>query len=70
MLSLTCGIFKKGHNELHCRTGSDSQTLKTLWFPNETGWGIGDTLEVWDGNAIKLGCDAHCIAINVIKIIE
>ena len=30
------------------------QTLKNLWFPNETGWGEGDVLRVWDGNAIKL----------------
>ena len=28
------------------------------------GW---DVLGVWDGNAIKLGCDDHCITINVIN---
>ena len=33
--------LKKGHNELLCRTDTDSQTLKNLWFPNETGWGGG-----------------------------
>ena len=27
-------------------------------------------LGVWDGNAIKLGCDDHCTAIKVIKFIE
>ena len=27
------------------------------------GWGVG----VWDGNAVKLGCDDHCTTINVIK---
>ena len=32
--------LKKGHNELLCRTDTDSQTLKNLWFPNETGWGV------------------------------
>ena len=32
--------------------------------------GVGDGLGVWDGNAIKLGCDDHCTAINVIKFIE
>ena len=31
------------------------------------GWG---GLGVWDGNAIKLGCDDHCTTINVIKFIE
>ena len=25
---------------------------------------------VWDGNAIKLGCDDRCTTINVIKVIE
>ena len=38
--------LKKGHNELLCRTDSDSQTLKNLWFQNETGWGIGECAEV------------------------
>ena len=36
MLSLTWNL-KKGHNELLCRADTDSQTLKNLWFPNETG---------------------------------
>ena len=46
------------------------QTLKNLWFPNETGWGVGDALRVWDENAIKFGCDDYCTTINVIKFIE
>ena len=29
------------------------------------GW--GDALRVWDGNAIKLGCDDHCTTINVMN---
>ena len=33
-------------------------------------WGVGGVLGAWDGNAIKLGCDDHCIAVNVIKLIE
>ena len=45
-----------------------THTLKNLWFPNETGWGWGDVLGVWDGNAIKFGCDDHCTTINVIKL--
>ena len=59
--------LKKGHKEL-CRTDTDSQTLKNLWFPNETGCGIA--LGIWDGNAIKFGCDDCCTTINVIKFIE
>ena len=31
---------------------------------------MGDGLGVWDGNAIKLGCDDLCTTINVIKFIE
>ena len=30
----------------------------------------GDALRVWDGNAIKFGCDNHCTTTNVIKDIE
>ena len=45
----------------------NSQTLKNSWFPNETGW--GGVMGVWDGNAIKLGCDDDCTTINVIKFI-
>ena len=38
-------LKKKGHNELLCRTDTDTQTLKNLWFPNETGWGVGECTE-------------------------
>ena len=61
---------KKGHKEFLCRTDTDSQTLKNLWFSNETGWGVGDALRIWGGNAIKFGCDDHYTTINVIKFIE
>ena len=62
--------LKKGNNELLCRRDTDSQTLKNLRFPRETGWGVGVELRVWDANAVKLGCDDHCITINVIKFID
>ena len=61
--------LKKWHNEL-CGTDTDSQTWEYLWFPNETSWGVGNTLRVWDGNVIKLSCDDHCTTINVIKFTE
>jgi len=32
--------------------------------------GCGDTLRVWDGNAIKFGCHDYCTTIHVIKFIE
>ena len=63
--------LKKGQNELLCRIDTDSQTLKNLRFPKETGWGAwGHGLGVWDGNATKLGCDDHCTTIHVIKFTE
>ena len=62
--------IKKGHNELLYRTDIDSQILKNLRFPKETGWGVGNGLRVWDENAIKSGCDDHCTTINIIKFIE
>ena len=33
------------------------------------GWWWGG-LGVWDGNAIKLGCDDHCTTINVINLLS
>ena len=62
--------LKKGHNKLLCRTATDSQTLKNLWFPNETSWRWGDALRVWDGNAVKCGCDDCCTLISEIKFIK
>ena len=46
---------KKEYNECLCRTDTDSQTLKNLRFPKETGWewggmvwGFGmESLENW-----------------------
>ena len=44
--------------------------LKTYGFQMRQVRGWGNTLRVWDGNAIKFGCDDHCTTINVIKFIE
>ena len=44
--------------------------LKNVWFPKETGWGLGDALRVWDGNAVKSGCDNCGTPINVVKFIK
>ena len=33
--------------------------------------GVGkDGLGIWDGNAVKLGCDDGCTIISIIKFIE
>ena len=57
--------LKKEHNELLCRTDTDSQTFKNLCSPEETVCGVADALGLWDGNPIKLDCDDHCATINV-----
>ena len=44
--------------------------MKNSQFPKETDRGVGDGLGVWDGNAIKLGCNDHCTTKNVIKFTE
>ena len=59
--------LQKGHNDLLCRTDTNSQTLKNFWFSNDTGGGWEDALGVWNGNAIKLDRDNHCMTINVIN---
>ena len=59
--------LKKGHNERLCRTDTDSQILKNLWFPKRQFGGWGHALVVWDGNPIKLDCDDHCTTINAIN---
>ena len=33
-------------------------------------WDLEDVLDVWDGNAIKFGCDDLYKIINVIRFIE
>ena len=37
-------------------------------YANYGEW--GDGLRVWDGNAVKLGCDDRCTIINVVKFTE
>ena len=56
MISHTCGILKKNYtNELNCRTEIGSQTLKqTLWLPNRTGEGEGQT---WGLGLAHACCD-------------
>ena len=43
---------------------SNVKRMKNVWFPMETVWGYTG---VWDGNSIKLDCDDHCTAINIIN---
>ena len=53
-----------------CGTHTDSQTEKHMVSKGDWLGGGGSGLGVWDGNAMKLGCDNCCTTINVIKFIE
>ena len=43
---------------------------ETYGFQRIKYGGCRDALRVWDGNAIKFGCDDRCTTINVIKFTE
>ena len=62
--------LKKGQTELLCRTDTDSQTLKNLWSLEETVWGWGDVLWLWDGNPVKLDCYDHYTTTDVMNSFE
>ena len=62
--------LKKGHNELLCKQIVTHRLWKTYGFQRRQVWGWGDALRVWDGNAIKFGCDDCCTTRSVIKFIE
>ena len=47
--------LKKGHNELLCRIDTDSQTLKILWSPEETVWGLGERAWVMGWKSCETG---------------
>ena len=47
--------LKKGHDELLCRTDTGSQTLKNLWFPKETVWGLEEYTGVVGWKSYKTG---------------
>ena len=46
--------IKNGHNELLCRTDTDSQTLKNLHFWNETGWRVWGCTEDLEWKCYKM----------------
>ena len=62
--------LKKGQTELLCRTDADSQTLKNLWSPEETVWGVGGRACVVGRNPMKLDCDDHYTTTDVINSFE
>ena len=48
--------LKKGQTELLCRTDADSETLKNLWSPEETVWGVGGCAWAVGWKSVKLDC--------------
>ena len=50
-----------------CRTYTDSQTLKNLWFPKETVREVGECAGGLGWKSLKLDCDDHCTTISVIN---
>ena len=59
--------LKKGHNDLLCRTESDSDFEKLMVSKGDSFGGWGDALGMSGRNPIKLDCDYHCTTINVIN---
>ena len=49
------------------RTDADSQTFKNLRSPEETVWGVGDVLGLWEGNPVRLDCGAHYTTRDVLN---
>ena len=54
MLSPKCRISKKD-KQLLCRADADSQTLKNLWAPEETVWGVGECAWVMGWKSCEIG---------------
>ena len=71
MLSLMCRILKKDTTNFFAKQiMTDSQTWKIYGFQRGQVSRGKDRLGVWDGNAVKLGCDDRCTTIHKIKFIE
>ena len=54
---------EKRTDELLYRTDADSQTLKNLWSPEKTVWGVGRCTWLWDRNDF----DDHYTTTDVIN---
>ena len=54
---------------MHYLRGSNYSDNK-ISHQNHEGHGGGEGLGVWDGNAIKSGCDDSCMTRNIIKFTE
>ena len=48
--------LKKRQTEVLHRTDADSQTLKNLWYLEETFWWVGGGAWAMGGNLVKLDC--------------
>ena len=59
------------HLYVESKKKKDSQILKILWFPKETGCRGGEGWAwVGYGNVAKLDCDDGCAIRNILKFME
>ena len=62
--------FKKEIQRTNLPNRNRITDLEKLVVTEGDRLGVGDGLAVWDGNALRLGCDDGCTAINIIKLTE
>ena len=70
MLSVTRGISKNDRTNLFAKQILTHRLGKTYGFQLRQVEGCRDALKVWDGYAVKFGCDDYCTPINVINFIK
>ena len=71
ILSLSLSVELKWKNHLMKKGDHQRQSWghETPALKDNVGGGRG-TLRVWDGHAMKFGCDDYCTPINVIQFIK
>ena len=62
--------LKEVQTELLCGTDADSQTLKNLWSPEETVWGVSGCAWVVGWKSCETECDDHYTTTDVINSFE
>ena len=70
MLSLTCGIWKKDRLNFFAEQMLTHRHWKIYGLQRRQFGEWGNVLGLWDGNAVKFGCDVCCTPINVTEFIK
>jgi len=66
-LSLRCPLSIYLMSRQPLDKSQELRDVENLWSLKETVWGVGDVRGLWDGNPVKLDCDDHYTATNVIN---